>query len=170
MAVATGAQEALAAIALGATILQLRSPGLSARRLLEEAVALVARSSVPVVISSRADVAAAAGAGVNLPEEGLPVAAARRLLGPEALVGRSTHSPEAAREAEREGADYVLFGPVWETASHPRRPGRGLRELEALARSLAIPVIAIGGVDRSRLQQCLDAGAAGYAAIGAFRT
>src|SRR5205085_1281191 len=80
-----------------------------------EAARLVpAVAPVPVVVSARIDVALAAGAaGVHLPERDLPVATARRLLGPDALVGRSVHSEEAAVTAEREGADYVVFGSVF---------------------------------------------------------
>src|SRR6185295_19443346 len=95
-----------------ATIIQLRDPAATVRRLESEATALVGRSPVPVVISSRCDVALASGAaGVNLPERDVSVAAARALLG-EKLVGRSVHSLEAALEAEHAGADFVIFGPV----------------------------------------------------------
>ena len=169
MVVAERAESGLAAVARGATVIQLRAPELSARRLFEEAVALVRESPIPVLVGSRLDVAAAAGAGVNLPERDLPVAEARRLLGPDALIGRSVHSLEAALVAEREGADFVLFGPVWATASHPSGRPQGVAELARVAAAVSIPVIAIGGADRSRLAQCLAAGAAGYAGIGAFR-
>lgn len=173
MAVAGSAAEALAAIRLGATHLQLRAPELSARRLLEEASQLASGSTLPVLVNDRVDVAALTGAGVHLPERGLPVAAARRLLGSEALIGRSVHGPpaEAALAARGAGgADYLIYGPIWATPSHPGRPGLGLRALAELAASVSIPVLAIGGAGPDRLEECLAAGAAGYAAIGAFRT
>ena len=124
--------------------------------------------SVPVVISSRCDVALACGAaGVNLPEGDLPVAGARSLLG-QRLVGRSVHSIEGARLAEREGADFVIFGPIWRSASHPGSAPVGVAALEQVARSVHIPVLAIGGVTEERIAECHQAGAAGYAAIGLF--
>ena len=169
MAVVTTADSGLRAPELGATIVQLRNPAASARELEREAAALVGTSTVPVVISSRVDVALAVGAaGVNLPEQDLPVADARRLLGSDRLVGRSVHSVGAAREAEEEGADYVLFGPVFASASHPGRPAAGLAALAGVAAAVRIPVLAIGGVDHERAEECLRHGAAGFAAISLF--
>lgn len=169
MALVPDAAAGRRAAALGATALQLRDPSATARRLEAEAVRLIAVAPIPVLISARADLALAAGAaGVHLPELDLPVAAARRLLGPSRLVGRSVHSVAAARLAEEEGADYVVFGPVFATRSHPGRPPAGLEALRAVAASVAIPVIAIGGVDAERAAACREAGAAGFAAIGYF--
>lgn len=169
MAVCAGAEPCLAAAAAGATLVQLRAPGASTRLLESEALKLVAASPVPVVVSSRADLALACGAaGVNLPEHDLPVAAVRRLLGSGRLLGRSVHGLGAALEAQAQGADYVIFGPVFESSSHPERPGRGLDALRELAAAVRIPVLAIGGVDATRAEECREAGAAGYAAISAF--
>src|SRR6202011_2553947 len=106
----------------------------------------VAEAGVPVLISSRADLVLAAGAaGVQLPDGDLPVAAARRLLGPARLIGRSVHSPAAAEEAEAAGAQYLVFGPVFPTASHPGREAAGLPALAEVAAAVRIPVLAIGG-------------------------
>jgi thiamine-phosphate pyrophosphorylase len=168
MAVVASAEAGLDAIKKGATIVQLRASGESARRLEQEAAELVSRASVPVVISSRCDVALAAGAaGVNLPERDISVAEARTLMG-HRIVGRSVHSVEAATTAQREGADYVIFGPVWSSTSHPTEKPQGLRALAEVARTVRIPVLAIGGVNAERANACLDAGAAGYAAITMF--
>jgi thiamine-phosphate diphosphorylase len=168
MAVVRDAEAGLRAAERGATILQLRDPELTARRLEEEARRLVKESPLPVVVSSRVDVVIAAGAaGVNLPEHDLPVAEARRLL-PYHLIGRSVHSLDAAKKAEREGAGYVLFGPVFLTASHPHQAGAGLVALCEVTSALSIPVVAIGGVDESGIEACLEAGAAGFAAIRYF--
>lgn len=151
-----------------ATILQLRAPTSSARTVEEEAVALVEASPVPVVVSSRCDIALASGAaGVNLPENDISVEAARSLLG-ERLVGRSVHSLESALHAESDGADYVIFGPVWASASHTASTPTGVAPLAEVARALRIPVLAIGGVTQERIAECIDAGAAGYAAIRLF--
>ncbi|HYM65994.1 MAG TPA: thiamine phosphate synthase [Patescibacteria group bacterium] len=151
------------------TILQLRAPDLAARALEGEARRLVQTTTLPVLVSSRCDIALAVGAaGVNLPERDIAVRDARKLLG-ERLVGRSVHSIESALSAEADGADFVIFGPVWPSATHPAGTAAGLGELTALCRALRIPVIAIGGVTVDRIAECHAAGAAGYAAIGMFR-
>ena len=151
------------------TILQLRAPGLSTAALEREADELVAAATIPVLISSRCDVVLASGAaGVNLPESDIGAADAQSLLG-RRLVGRSVHSIAAAQRAERDGADFVIFGPVWESPSHPGSPPVGVAALELIARSVRIPVLAIGGVTVGRIVECNAAGAAGYAAIGLFK-
>ena len=169
MAVVASAEAGLHAISKGATIVQLRAPQATARELEREAATLVPKASVPVVVSSRCDVALAAGAaGVNLPEKDISVARARELMG-HRLVGCSVHSVASALEAEREGADYVIFGPVWESSSHPGERPRGIRALGEIARAVRIPVLAIGGVNEERVNICADSGAAGYAAITMFK-
>lgn len=169
MAVVKDAAAGMHAAARGATVVQLRDPTATVRRLLDEAASLVGSCPIPVLVSARVDLALAVGAaGVHLPEHDLPVVAARSLLGGERLLGRSVHSVEAARQAAAEGADYVLFGPVFPTASHPGRPAAGLAELQKVAAAVPIPVLAIGGVDAERAAACRGAGAAGFAAIGYF--
>jgi thiamine-phosphate pyrophosphorylase len=151
-----------------ATILQLRAPSLNARELEREAAELVASAPVPVLISSRCDVAIAAGAaGVNLPERDIGIEFARGLIR-RGLVGRSVHSLDMARRAELEGADFVIFGPVWSSASHPGLEAAGVDRLSKIAHALRIPVLAIGGVTEDRVAECHVAGAAGYAAIRLF--
>lgn len=168
MAVVAGASAGLKA-ADRATIIQLRAPGMTARALEEEATRLVGASPVPVLISSRCDIALATGAaGVNLPERDIAIADARVLLG-RRLVGRSVHSLRAAIQAEQEGADFVIFGPVWKTESHEDSTPTGLEALAEVARGVRIPVLAIGGLTEERIAQAHAAGAAGYAAIGMFR-
>jgi thiamine-phosphate pyrophosphorylase len=169
MAIVTTASAGMQA-AGRVTILQVRAPLSTARTIEQEATALVATSPVPVVVSSRCDIALAAGAtGVNLPENDIPVAAARALMG-ERLVGRSVHSLESALRAESEGADYVIFGPVWVSASHPSLAPAGIAALAEVAHALRIPVLAIGGVTEERIAECHAAGAAGYAAIRMFES
>ena len=152
-----------------ATILQLRAPGMTAAALEREAAQLVAESSIPVLISSRVDVALVAGAaGVNLPERDLSARDARVLLR-DRLIGRSVHSTAGAVNAEQEGADFVIFGPVWRSGSHPEVDPTGTEALAEVAQAVHIPVLAIGGVTEERIAECRAAGAAGYAAIGLFR-
>ena len=168
MAVVSSATAGLMA-APRATVIQLRAPGLSTRALEREASELVASSSVPVVISSRCDVVLATGAaGVNLPESDIGVAEARALVG-RRLIGRSVHSIDGALRAESEGADFIIFGPVWQSASHPGTRPVGLAAVEQVVRAVRIPVLAIGGVTEERIAECRAAGAAGFAAIGIFR-
>lgn len=169
MAVAPDAGAGLRAVERGATLLQLRAPSATARGLEREAERLVAEASVPVLVNSRVDIAlATAAVGVHLPERDVPVSAARRLLASPRLVGRSVHSAAGAREAELGGADYVVFGPVFATPSHPGS-GLGLEALREASSAVDIPVLAIGGVDAERLEACIAAGAAGFAAIRYFQ-
>ncbi|TMF90112.1 MAG: thiamine phosphate synthase [Chloroflexi bacterium] len=170
MALVDSANAAPTAVARGATILQLRLPGAGGRAYEKEGRAVIPTAIVPVLLSSRADVALAVGAaGVHLPESDLPVADARRLLGRERLIGRSVHSREAALAAAAEGADYLVFGPVFETPSHAGRPAVGLEALRDVCRAVSVPVLAIGGVDFDRAEECHRAGASGFAGISAFR-
>jgi len=167
MAIVTTANAGMKA-ARRSTILQVRAPLSTAHATELETIALVASSPVPVIVSSRCDIALAAGAaGVNLPENDIPVAAARTLMG-ERLIGRSVHSLESALHAQNEGADYVIFGPVWASASHPGSTPAGIKALAEVARALRIPVLAIGGVTEERIAECRAAGAAGFAAISLF--
>jgi len=167
MAIVASAETGLRA-ANRATILQLRSVELSARELEVEASRLVALAPVPVVISSRCDIALATGAaGVNLPERDIGIEFARGLIR-RGLVGRSVHSLEAARRAQDEGADFVIFGPVWKSASHRQVEPVGVEALSRVAHAVRIPVLAIGGMTEDRVAQVHSAGAAGYAAIGMF--
>ncbi len=162
------APSARAVTQAGAVALHARSPGLDGRRLLDLARLLeraVAGTSSVLLVNDRVDVARVVGAaGVHLPAAGLPVPEARRLLGPGALIGRSAHSPEEARQAHAEGADYVFLGPIWETASHP-----GTRPLgpDAIAQCTPARVIAIGGITPLRAGLCREAGAYGVAVISA---
>jgi thiamine-phosphate pyrophosphorylase len=168
MAIVPNADAGLRARVRGATILQLRDPEASARTIEREARRLIPTTTVPVIVSSRIDVALATKAyGVHLPERDVSVADARRLL-PKGLIGRSVHSVEAAQEAERQGADYVVFGPVFPTTSHPASPV-GLDALKEVAGSVKIPVLAIGGVEPALEETCWKAGAAGFAAISYFQ-
>jgi thiamine-phosphate pyrophosphorylase len=167
MAIVSNAGAGLRA-ASRATIVQLRAPQLTTSQVEAEATRLVGYSPVPVVISSRADLAVACdAAGVHLPERDIATSDARKLMG-KRLVGRSVHSLESAMTAESEGADYIIYGPVWPSASHLGLAPVGLDGLAEVARSVRIPVLAIGGVTSERIAECHRAGAAGYAAIRMF--
>ena len=129
-----------------------------------------------VIVNDRLDIALSLGAGgVHLGEDGLPVGETRKLLAArdapaDFLCGVSCHSLETARLAEQSGADYIFFGPIFTTPSKATYgPPQGLRRLEEVARSVVIPVIAIGGINLASASSCLAAGAAGLAAIRLFQ-
>ena len=170
MAVIESAVAGLRAAERGATHLLLRMPAADYRSQYRELIQLVEEAQLPVLVRGRPDLALAAGAaGVNLPEDDITVAGARALLGPDRLIGRSVHSLASASRAAADGADFVVFGPVFPTPTHPGSPGLGLAALGEVVRAVAIPVLAIGGVDGALGADCLAAGAAGYAAIRRFR-
>lgn len=112
------------------------------------------------IVNDRPDVALALDAdGVHLGQDDLPMEVARRILGPHAVVGLSTHSPEQF-DAASPDADYLCAGPVWETPTKPGRPAAGLDLLRHAAKSgEERPWFAIGGIDQGNLPEVLDAGA-----------
>ena len=122
-----------------------------------------------VMVNSNPEVAAAGGAqGVHLPERSMSARAARDRLPAGTMIARSTHSVNAAREAEAEGVDFITFGPVYDTPSKAAYgPAKGLQALSETARAVTIPVFALGGVTPGRTTECLEAGAFGVAAISA---
>lgn len=135
--------------------------------LAERFVALARPAEAQVLVSGRPDIARAIGAqGVQLAATDLAPRDARQVLGT-GHVGRSVHSVDEVRAARDEGADFVLLGAIFETASHPGRSPLGLRAVEAAAR-IDIPVIAIGGIDADRSRELREAGAYGVAAIRAL--
>ncbi len=117
---------------------------------------LLVNGPLAVALAAEAD-------GVHLPEDAPPVERPREGF----LVGRSVHSLAAARRAEREGVDYLIAGPVYETRSHPGREPAGLTLIEEVARSVRTPTLAIGGVTAERVDEVVRAGASGVAVISA---
>ena len=167
------------AIAAGVDWVQVREKDLPTRPLLElarGAVAAAHSSATRILINDRLDVAlAASAAGVHLGEASLPATAVERWRragrAPAGfLMGASSHSLAAAREAERAGADYIFFGPVFATPSKAAfGPPQGLERLAEVCRSVHIPVLAIGGIHLENAAVCLAAGASGLAAIRLFQ-
>ena len=110
-------------------------------------------------MNDRPDVALAAGAdGVHLGRNDLPPAVARRILGPDALIGLSCHAPEHHDLAPPE-ADYLTAGPIWETPTKPGRPGTGLDLVRRAAATVERPWFAIGGIPPRNLPEVVAAGA-----------
>lgn len=117
----------------------------------------------------RADVALGTSAdGMHLRLSGFSGHAAKRLLGTDRLLGISVHDPGEAVAARESCADYLMFGHIYETPSHPGEPGRGLDKLRQVVEVVDIPVIAIGGVTAHRVDEVLGAGASGVAVIRAI--
>jgi thiamine-phosphate pyrophosphorylase len=154
---------ARAALEGGADVLQLREKSMPDRALAALAgrlCRLAHRRGALFLVNDRADVAAACGAdGVHLGADDLSIAAARRLLGPTALVGATSHALREARAAAAAGADYVSVGPVYPTATKPSLAAAGLRYVRQAARSLDGPWFAIGGIAPANVRQVLRAGA-----------
>lgn len=152
--------------------MQIREPDLSARDLLSVAEAtaeLASKSGAGVLINDRADIAVCAASGVHLTTRSLSAEVVRRAFGRGLIIGVSTHSFEEARAAECGGADFVVFGPVFETASK-KQYGEpvGLEALRNVATALSIPVLALGGIKLNNFWEALDAGASGVAGISMF--
>lgn len=122
-----------------------------------------------LIVSDRADVALAADAdGVHLGDRSLPIPAARRVLQPGMLLGRSVHNLDEAGQAEEEGADYLFLGPVFPTRSHPGEPALGLEPFREAVLRAQVPILALGGVDPGNVHLVAEAGGRGAAAISAF--
>jgi thiamine-phosphate diphosphorylase len=157
----------------GLRAVQLREKDLAVRDLLALAARLreaTRRHGARLLINDRADVALAAGAdGVQRTHDSLPVEALRRIGPPPFLVAASVHSEAEAREAATGGADFLVFGPVYETPSkRAYGPPQGLAALRRVAAAVDRPVIAIGGITHARVAEVLAAGAAGVAVISAI--
>ncbi|MGH9699986.1 MAG: thiamine phosphate synthase [Candidatus Acidiferrales bacterium] len=185
---ASGASRLLAtiqaAMACGADWVQIREKDLPARELLAlagKAVGMARETAVAdrktrILVNDRLDVALAAGAGgVHLGGASLDAMHVVRFCRSgnaplEFLVGVSCHGAREALEAEQAGANYIFFGPVFDTPDK-RAFGapRGIEELRAVSSELRIPVIAIGGVNAANAGECLRAGASGIAAIRMFQ-
>lgn len=160
-------------LAAGLRAVQLREKDLETRELLALADTLreaTHRHGARLIVNDRADVALAARAdGVQRTHASLPVAALRGITPAGFLVGASVHSEAEARDAAAQGADFVVFGPVYDTPSKRRYgPPQGLAALEAVARAVDRPVLAVGGLTPERVAEVLAAGAAGVAVIGAI--
>ncbi|GIW39904.1 MAG: thiamine-phosphate synthase [Candidatus Binatia bacterium] len=159
----------------GTALVQLRVKGASTREFLELARELRRRTrerGVLLVVNDRVDVALAAGAdGVHLGQRDLPPEEARRLLGPSAVVGWSTHCVEEIERANHRShlLDYVSFGPVFPTStkSDAEAP-KGLEALREACRKSRLPVVAVGGISLDRIPCVLEAGARAAAVISAL--
>lgn len=164
--------EAARLAAAGVTLIQIREKELGGGelvRLTRAVLAAVAGTSCQVVVNGRVDVALAAAAhGVHLPGHGLAVHAARRLAPPPLVLGVSAHTPGEVKAAGDAGADYIFYGPVFATASHPGVAGIGPHGLQAALDVARIPVWAIGGINPATVAGLDRLDLAGVACIRAL--
>jgi thiamine-phosphate pyrophosphorylase len=154
----------------GAGIVQLRAKNLTARDFLELALEVrrqTAAAGCRFIVNDRVDIALISDAdGVHLGQEDLPLGTARKLMG-EKAIGISTHDLSQAREAEKDGADYIGFGPIFGTATKETRySARGIDMLREIRRAVALPIVAIGGIQESNVESVWQAGADSAAMIG----
>ena len=162
-----------AALRAGLRAIQLREQELTTRSVLALARDLLGparEAGAPLLINDRVDVAASLeGTGVHLRSSSLPVGAARKLLGPDRLIGVSTHTVDEVVRAEADGADFALLGPIYDTPSKRRYgPPIGLHPLEEAVKRCRMPVLAIGGITVARVREVRGAGAAGVAVVSAI--
>jgi thiamine-phosphate pyrophosphorylase len=160
------------AVAGGVTCVQLREKDIEGGEFYRLALAVgeaLAGTGVPLIINDRVDVAAAVPcAGVHIGQKDLPLEAARRILGPGAVIGISVNTPAEAVAAERAGADYLGAGPAFATGTKlDTDPVLGPAGLRAVAAAVALPVVAIGGIHAGTVGELRNCGLAGVAVVSA---
>jgi thiamine-phosphate diphosphorylase len=153
----------------GARILQLRMKDAAIPEVVRAANAIAQRchkAGALFIVNDRADVALLSGAdGVHLGQTDLPGRAARRLLGSDSIIGLSTHNLEQARHAQRAGADYIGFGPIYPGGAKNTVNGQGLERLREVRAAVSLPIVAIGGITEITVPDVLGAGADAAAII-----
>ena len=161
-----------AAIDGGAAIVQLREKHLDEAAFLAEAerfVALCRRKGVISIINDNVDIAAKTGAdGVHVGQEDLEAGSARAILGPDKLIGVSTHNAEEARRAQAAGADYLGVGAAFVTGTKTDAKPISRDTIRAVTAAVDIPVVAIGGIDRDNLPELKGCGLDGVAVVSAL--
>ncbi|MEA2312257.1 MAG: thiamine-phosphate pyrophosphorylase [Solirubrobacteraceae bacterium] len=162
-----------AALRGGVDVVQLRDKALSDEELIDAARAFRAAADAHgalFVLNDRPElVAACAADGVHVGQDDASPAAARAAAGPDAIVGRSTHAPEQAAEADADpDVDYLAIGPVHETPTKPGRPAAGLDYVEHAARTVRRPWFAIGGIDAGNVHEVLERGARAIVVVRAI--
>ena len=165
------AERVLAALLeAGVSILQLRVkslPPVDFLELAKQARAVTRAHGCKLIINDRVDIALACGAdGVHLGQDDLPLSAGRKLMG-QKIIGISTHDLDQARAAERDGADYIGFGPMFGTRTKATGyEARGPEMLHQIRRAVTLPIVAIGGITEANVQEVWQAGADSVAIIG----
>ena len=147
----------------GVDLIQLRGKGKSLDELVGHAAKLhelTARSSTPLVVNDYAEIASRIPVeGVHVGQDDDSIEVARRKAGRAVLIGKSTHSFEQALAAERDGADYIGFGPIFATPTKPDYAPIGLADIRLVHAEVSLPIFCIGGINIDNLQSVIDAGA-----------
>jgi thiamine-phosphate pyrophosphorylase len=169
------AEQVSRMVAGGASIIQLREKNLSPAEFFGQArhaIAVARHAGARIIINDRVDIALAADAdGVHLGQDDLPPGAARRILGPDKIIGFSTHNYAQAMKAASFPVDYIAVGPIFETSSKQNPdPVVGLSELERIRAAVPrqIPLVAIGGINFESVADVIRAGADSVAVISAI--
>jgi thiamine-phosphate pyrophosphorylase len=147
----------------GVDLIQLRGKNKSIEELVElskELHELTAKSATPLIVNDYAEVASSTPAeGVHVGQDDDPIEIVRQKIGRDILIGKSTHSLEQACAAEREGADYIGFGPIFATPTKPDYAPIGLENITRVHAEVNLPIFCIGGINIDNLQSVIDAGA-----------
>src|SRR5947208_2548569 len=147
----------------GVDLIQLRGKGRSIEELADLAAALhqlTARSSTSLIVNDHAEIASRVPVeGVHVGQDDDSIEVALRKAGRGVLIGKSTHSIEQALAAQREGADYIGFGPIFATPTKPDYQPIGLKEIEGVHRDVVLPIFCIGGIKPDNLRKVITAGA-----------
>lgn len=145
----------------GGDLIQLRAKKSALEEVVDLArVVLAAAGSVALIVNDHAVVAAKVPvAGIHVGQDDDAVALARKKAGRPIIVGKSTHSVEQAIAAQKEGADYIGFGPIFATPTKPDYAPIGLGEITRVHAEVSLPIFCIGGINIDNLQQVIDAGA-----------
>ena len=155
----------------GATVVQVREKHLSTLEFFQvtsRIKSITDKYGVPLIVNDRADIALAVdAAGLHIGQEDLPLAVARRLLGPDKIIGVSASTLEEALQAQEQGADYLGVGAVFPTNTKDDADSVSLAALQSIKEQVRIPVVAIGGINRSNVQAVMATGIAGVAVVSA---
>ena len=147
----------------GVDLIQLRGKNKSIRELIDlsaELHELTAKSSTPLIVNDHAEIAKRVPVeGVHVGQDDDPIEIVRQGVGRDLLIGKSTHSLEQAHAAEREGADYIGFGPIFMTPTKPDYAPIGLEDVRRVHAEVNLPIFCIGGINVDNLQSVIDAGA-----------
>jgi thiamine-phosphate pyrophosphorylase len=147
----------------GVDLIQLRGKEKSISELMELSAELhevTVKSFTPLIVNDYAEIARQVPAeGVHVGQDDDPIEIVRQKAAREILVGKSTHSLEQARAAQREGADYIGFGPIFATPTKPDYPAIGLKNIRRVHAEVNLPIFCIGGINIDNLQSVIDAGA-----------
>jgi len=170
----THAQIVKKAISAGVRTIQLRDKQMSKRELYDQALRvrnLTLQHKVTFIMNDYIDIAMAVRAdGVHLGQDDMPIEEARRIVGKKMIIGISTHNLGQAIKAQNQGADYIGFGPMFQTSTKEAGRPKGLRSLRNICSKINIPVVAIGGISSENIRDVMDVGADACAVISVIQS